>query len=110
MEKSGGPNSEFRESRAFYPKRKFCRGLQIMAREKKIQNSFPSLFSLVRHLWPYLKKHRLLLTGSTIALIGDIIFGLLEPWPLKWVVDELTEGENKIGIGKDPMEMIFFAA
>lgn len=40
-----------------------------------------------RALWPYLRKHRRLLVIALAAMTGEIVTGLLTPWPLKYIVD-----------------------
>lgn len=42
-----------------------------------------------RHLGPYMRKERWLLAGGATALAVEIGLRLLEPWPLKFVVDRV---------------------
>jgi ATP-binding cassette subfamily B protein len=44
----------------------------------------------MRRFSPYLRAERGLIGGATVALIGATAFKLLEPWPLKFVVDALA--------------------
>jgi ATP-binding cassette subfamily B protein len=45
----------------------------------------------VGRFWPYIRQHRLLLTWSCLALVAEITLRLLEPWPLKFVLDRVIE-------------------
>ncbi len=45
---------------------------------------------LLRRFGPYLRRERGLIGGATLALIGATAFKLLEPWPLKLVIDALA--------------------
>lgn len=60
-----------------------------MGRQKPLHESLPSLGRVVRRFWPYIRQHRLLLTWSFLALAAEIILRLLEPWPLKFVLDRI---------------------
>ncbi len=51
--------------------------------------------AIVRHFWPALRGEGLLVGGSFAALFASIVFQLLEPWPLKIVLD------NVLPAGKD---------
>lgn len=44
-------------------------------------------FATVR---PFLRPHRLLLAGGLAALLLEVAFRVLEPWPLKLVIDSLA--------------------
>ena len=68
-----------------------------MEQQQKLQESVPTLWRFIRHLWPYFHGKYLLLTGSIAAMLFEIAFRLLEPWPLKWVVDQLS--------GKTPADL-----
>lgn len=41
-------------------------------------------------LRPHLKGHRTLLAGGGLALILEVVFRVLEPWPVKFVIDAVT--------------------
>jgi ATP-binding cassette subfamily B protein len=60
-----------------------------MARPKTIRQSLPGLWHITRYFWPQLRQYKLLLAGSFTALFAEVIFRLLEPWPLKFVFDRL---------------------
>lgn len=39
---------------------------------------------------PHLRGFRLLAFGGVVALLADVALRILEPWPIKWVVDSVT--------------------
>ncbi len=39
---------------------------------------------------PHMKGHKLVLAGGVTALLFEVVFRVLEPWPLKFVVDAVT--------------------
>ncbi len=51
--------------------------------------ALPSLGRVLLHFWPYLRKHRLLIAGSLVALLVETGFQALGPWPLKYIFDIL---------------------
>jgi len=58
-----------------------------MSRPKSLKQSVPGVWALIRYLRPYIRKHRLLLSGSFGALFVGVLMRALEPWPLKFVID-----------------------
>lgn len=84
-----------------------------MARPQTLHDSLPSLGRLVRTFWPRLRRHRALASGSLLALFVGVGLKLLEPWPLKWVVDYvLPGGGHRHGIlaHQDPSVVLIVAA
>jgi ATP-binding cassette, subfamily B, bacterial len=59
-------------------------------RPRGVAATVGGLGRLVRRFGPYLRRERGLLAGATLALLGATAFKLLEPWPLKLVVDALA--------------------
>ncbi|WP_165065707.1 ABC transporter ATP-binding protein [Marisediminicola senii] len=45
----------------------------------------------LRIVRPHLGKHWLLITGGLIALMTQVAMAVLEPWPVKWVIDAVTK-------------------
>lgn len=45
----------------------------------------------LRMILPHLGDHKLLIGLGLLALIGDVLFRILEPWPVKFAVDNVTE-------------------
>jgi ATP-binding cassette, subfamily B, bacterial len=60
-----------------------------MARSNSAVESLPGLWRIIRHFWPYLRKQRKLIALSFLALFAQVGFRLLEPWPLKFVFDQV---------------------
>lgn len=48
-----------------------------------------SLARIYRHVAPYLRKQRRLAVGAGAALAGATVLRLMEPWPLKLVIDHV---------------------
>ena len=61
-----------------------------MGRPQTLRTSLPGLRRLARRFWPYLKRERSLVTLSLLALYADVALRLLEPWPLKVVLDRVV--------------------
>ncbi|WP_026460818.1 ABC transporter ATP-binding protein [Schaalia suimastitidis] len=45
-------------------------------------------------LAPHLKKHKGLIFFGTLALLLDVVFRVLEPWPLKIVIDSILSAQG----------------
>lgn len=45
----------------------------------------------LRMVLPHLGEHKLLITFGLLALMGDVAFRVLEPWPVKFAVDAVSE-------------------
>lgn len=60
-----------------------------MTRPATLQDALPGLWRMTRYFWPYLREHRALLAGSFVAMLAQVGLQLLEPWPLKFVFDNV---------------------
>ncbi len=60
-----------------------------MSKPATFRESLPGLWRVMRYFWPHTRKHRWLMAGSTLALLAEVGFRLLEPWPLKVVFDRV---------------------
>src|SRR5262249_39381557 len=85
--------------------------------EKHEKDAMPSLWRLLLFFRPQLQEHRALLAGSMVALFLEVLFRLLEPWPLKFVFDEVLHPGRHVRhalwpqlAGTDPMLMLTGAA
>src|SRR2546428_10640781 len=67
-----------------------------MSRPESLQKNLPSLWRILGHFWPQIRKHRLLIIGSWTALLAEVGLRLLEPWPLKVVFDTLFAKERRL--------------
>jgi ATP-binding cassette subfamily B protein len=84
---------------------------------KTLKDSAPRFWLVLRRLWPGIRKQLPLVLAAFLALVAQIFLRLLEPWPLKFIIDELTvaePGETQSGIpavdALDPMALLTFAA
>lgn len=59
-------------------------------RPTSLRAAAPGLRRVLRHFAPYLRRERGLLVAATVALVAATAFKLLEPWPLKVVIDALV--------------------
>ena len=66
-----------------------------MAQPKTLRASLPGLRRLFRRLWPYVRKERPLVIASLFALYAEIGLRLLEPWPLKIVLDHVLRASHR---------------
>lgn len=65
-------------------------------------------------LRPHVPGHRLVLAGGSLALVFEVIFRVLEPWPVKYVVDAVTRSLgadlNETGPSATTMLLVVCAA
>ena len=64
-----------------------------MARAKGLSQSLPSLSRFIRYVLPYIKQSKWLIVGAFFCLFGQTLLRLLEPWPLKYIIDRLASPE-----------------
>lgn len=62
-----------------------------MAKKNKDSLNATALKRTLRLVLPYVGEHRLLIIVGLLALAGDVIFRVLEPWPIKVAVDAVTQ-------------------
>jgi ATP-binding cassette subfamily B protein len=60
-----------------------------MARPTTVQEALPGMWRIVRAFAPYLRSQRRLIALSFLALFAEVAMRLLEPWPLKFVIDRI---------------------
>lgn len=68
------------------------------SRPDSLVKALPGLKRVLLRFAPYLRAHRSLLAGATCALIGATLMRLLEPWPLKFIIDRVVPA-NLAGTG-----------
>lgn len=61
-----------------------------MARPKKIKDSLAGITRFARHFWPYIKEQKWLIGVALTGLFAQTALRLLEPWPLKYIIDKLV--------------------
>jgi len=74
-----------------------------MGRPLSLRDSLPGLGRLTRRFWPYLGRERPLIVASLLALYVEIGLRLLEPWPLKVVLDRVVATARGHGLRRLPM-------
>ncbi|OLC07095.1 MAG: protein tyrosine phosphatase [Gemmatimonadetes bacterium 13_1_40CM_70_11] len=74
-----------------------------MARPSTLRDSLPGLGRLVRRFSPYLRRERSLIVTSLVALYCEVGLRLLEPWPLKVVLDRVVATVRGRGVSRLPM-------
>jgi len=47
------------------------------------------MISVLRMLWPHVRRHRGALALAAMAMVGEVLTGLAAPWPLKFVFDSV---------------------
>jgi ATP-binding cassette subfamily B protein len=60
-----------------------------MKDEKDIKAVLPGVIRIVKRFWPLIRQRRTLISGSLLALLAETVLKLLEPWPLKFVFDQV---------------------
>lgn len=73
-----------------------------MPRRAPTKDSVPSLRRILVRFWPLVRKQRLLLTFSSMGLVAETLFRLLEPWPLQFVVDYVIVTSSSAGSSRIP--------
>jgi ATP-binding cassette, subfamily B, bacterial len=63
-------------------------------RPSKLSEMISGQRRIMRHIAPYMPQYRGLIVGSGLALIGATVMRLLEPWPLKLVIDQVVKGNH----------------
>lgn len=58
-----------------------------MARPATLHDALPGIWQICQRFRSQIGRHRVLLVGSTAALVAELVLRLLEPWPLKVVFD-----------------------
>ena len=88
------------------------------SRPETLTESLPGLRRVLHRFAPYLRPHRAVLAGATTALVSATLMRLLEPWPLKFVIDRVvpsgTAGTGGSGVAAgdtlDPMTLLALCA
>ncbi len=88
-----------------------------MSSTKSFRKATPGFFRFVKKFSPILRKQKALISGSFLALFGEIILRILEPWPLKFIIDRVIITEHSgeqlsfhAVDALDPITLLTFAA
>ena len=83
----------------------------------RIRDVLPRYLRVLRRFWPKIKPQTPLILASLLAMLVQIGMRLLQPWPLKIIIDEITGAESDLGgpiaewmAGLQPMALITVAA
>lgn len=63
----------------------------MSAKATDLRSVLPSVRRILRRLAPHARPERWLIAGGFTALMAEVVFRLIEPWPLKVVVDAVVE-------------------
>ena len=88
-----------------------------MATQHELTQKLPGLWRISRYFWPHIRRYRGLIAVSMLALFAEVGLRLLEPWPLKFVFDQIlrtTPASPKRLVpsleGFDPITLLTIAA
>jgi ATP-binding cassette subfamily B protein len=68
----------------------------MTARTKNAQTA-SALRRTLHTVRPHLGRHRVLITSGLLALLAEVVLRVLEPWPVKFVVDAVTASLGATG-------------
>lgn len=61
-----------------------------MARPKGLKKSLPGLIHFARYTRPYIREKRAIITLAFACLFLQALLRMVEPWPLKFIIDRLV--------------------
>lgn len=65
-----------------------------MTRPESLHESLGILLRFMHYFSPMLRKQYVLITGSFLALFAQTMLEILQPWPLKFVIDRITSSSH----------------
>ena len=68
-----------------------------MKRRRTLKESLPGLRRILARFGPYIRPHKSLVIGSMLALIAEVVLRVLEPIPLKFVIDLVSGTKHSHG-------------
>ncbi len=68
-----------------------------MKRRRTLKESLPGLRRILARFGPYIRPHKFLVIGSMLALIAEVVLRVLEPIPLKFVIDLVSGTKHSHG-------------
>lgn len=72
-----------------------------MARPTTLRDAAPGVRRTLVRFRPHIREQRRLLIGGTLALLAEVVMRLLEPWPLKYVLDAVVAAAGAdLGVGQ----------
>lgn len=78
-----------------------------MSRSKpaNLRESLPGFHRLWPHVRPHLAAERRLLIAGSVAMLAEVVMRLLEPWPLKYVIDGVIASTGSDIAGTPPTDL-----
>ena len=68
-------------------------GKQSIHEEAGEDTQFHSLWRVAREFGPYLKPYKLAVVGAALLIILQVALSVLEPWPLKLIIDHVLKSK-----------------
>ena len=57
----------------------------------------------IRAIWPFVRPYRRVLALGGLIAVLEVVVGLAQPWPLKWIVDSVLQPRTTVGEGRQRM-------
>ncbi|CAN5312863.1 ABC transporter ATP-binding protein [soil metagenome] len=81
-----------------------------MAPKEELRSALPGLIRTLRRFGPHVRRQRRLIGGGSAALLAEIVFRLVEPWPLKVIIDTVAAPVGSAVAAPDPGRILVLAA
>lgn len=82
-----------------------------MARPRNLRQAVPGLLATLRRFAPHIREQRGLVVGGAAAMMAEVLLRLAEPWPLKFILDQVVVGDTAGVAGNlDPLWLLGLAA
>ena len=78
------------------------RNCNMVTKPDSFPKTLPGLWRILAYFWPHVRPYRGLICGSLLALFAEVGFRLLEPWPLKFVFDQIIGSSSRRRWGRLP--------
>ncbi len=74
-----------------------------MARPKGLKEALPGLRRFLHFVQPFIREKTSLLLIAFTGLFGQMLLRLLEPWPLKYIIDRLANPDPNSSVHLQPL-------
>ena len=85
-----------------------------MARPSSLREALRRLLPVAHRLSPHLRQERTLLAGGSLALVAEVLMRLVEPWPIKFILDRYTGHADALPgaklVPEDPQHLVIACA
>ena len=83
-----------------------------MTQPDDIRAAAPGLARTLRRFRPHIRRQRRIIAGGSVALIAEVLLRLLEPWPLKLIIDTVAQpvGVEPTTVPENPQLLLLIAA